>query len=157
MVRLGNGVLSRGFLRTFDLDGNQLEYSEIDINYSIWDAAFGGDGIWLGETRGVTKIGMDGKVLLGPFLTPMGGPIEKLIFDGQHIWVLEDVDNSPDVVSRISQDGQVLDTFTVGTSGGGLVSDGEGVWVTTGEDYEWPAAGGYRIPTTGALWKITPD
>ena len=154
IVILGNLNFSSRFLGTFDLQGTPLEYYDIDIDYTVDDAAFGGDGIWLAETRGITKIGMDGKVLLGPFQTPTAGGTQ-LIFDGQYIWVTEPVDGGPDVVRRLSPDGQVLDTYTVGISVGGLVSDGENIWVTTGDDYEW--SGGYRVPTTGALWKITPD
>lgn len=149
-IRLGG----TSFLDHFDLQGNHLGHYDIDIDYSIWDAAFGVDGMWLAESRGVTKIGMDGKVLLGPFRTRVVGG-SQLIFDGQYIWILDPFDSSSDVVRRLSQDGQVLDNFTVGISGSGLVFDGESIWVATGEDYMWSR--NYRIPTTGALWKITPD
>ena len=158
LVILGKLQSSSRFLGIFDLQGTPLEHYEIDIDYKVDDAAFGGDGIWLSETRGITKIGMHGQVLLGPFQTPTAGGTQ-LIFDGQHIWITEPVDGGPDIVRRLSQDGQILDTFTVGISIGGLVSDGEGIWVTTGDDYEWSGTPGAsdRIPTTGALWRITPD
>ena len=160
LVILGKLKSSSRFLATFDLQGTPLEYYDIDIDYKVDDAAFGGDGIWLSETRGITKIGMDGKVLLGPFQTPTTGGTQ-LIFDGQYIWITEQpVGGGPENVRRLSQDGQVLDTFTVGISIGGLVSDGEGgIWVSTGDDYEWSGTPGdsYIIPTTGAIWRITPD
>lgn len=156
MLRVGGPILGRPTLRAFDLEGTLLQHVVLGENY-IWDAAFGGDGIWVVDSCYVTKISLDGGAVLGPFRTSVCGGDRELIFDGEYIWVAERGNGAVSLVSRIALDGQLLDVYPVGITVSDLVFDGESIWVATADDFVWSDVEQSDFPTTISVWKITPD
>ena len=151
MLRVGGPILGLPSLRSVNMEGTLQYVAGIGNNY-IWDAAFGGDGIWLADSCYVTKISLDGGAVLGPFRTSVCGGDRELLFEGGYIWVAEKGNGAVSLVSRIALDGRVLDVYPVGDSINDLVFDGKNLWVATADDF---VSSGY--PTTISVWKITPD
>ena len=81
---------------------------------------FGGINIWIANT-------FDDSLIK---LSPGGKGPSALAFDGEHIWVTDFIGNS---VSKLDQNGLVLDTVVVGQAQEAVVSDCASIWVTNSE------------------------